>query len=328
MRSEAYSLFTVYCVLYVSSTHQRSMSNSLKLIMTCVVVMAVFVMCNRKKTAKLAETDTGVSGSIKILADESFGNILEQERYIFKSLYPATDVKLVFKSENEALKLLLTDSIRAAILSRELTDSEAKLMTSRTLPPETTPVAVDAVAVIVNSASTDTLVTVDQIKGMLNGKAFADKNIVFDNPNSSLVRYLKELSGNTELKQKNIYALNTNKEVIRYVSAHANAIGIVGFGWLNDADSDYADAVSKVKIVGVRDAKNDKAPTQYFKPSQETLALKQYPLSRKLYVIDCTGRAGLAAAFSNFLRSDRGQRIILRSGLLPDSIPAREINIK
>jgi phosphate transport system substrate-binding protein len=95
---------------------------------------------------------------------------------------------------------------------------------------------------------------------MLNGTAKTDKSIVFDNPNSSLVRYLKHLSGNKELKQKNIYALSSNKEVIKYVSEHSDAIGITGFSWLNDPDKDYAAAVDKVKIVGVKDENSKKAP--------------------------------------------------------------------
>jgi len=80
--------------------------------------------------------------------------------------------------------------------------------------------------------------------------------------------------------------------------------------------------------VGVRDENNDKAPTEYFKPSQETLALKQYPLSRGLYILDSSGKMGLAAGFAAFLKSDKGQRIILKSGLLPDSIPQREMILK
>jgi phosphate transport system substrate-binding protein len=175
--------------------------------------------------------------------------------------------------------------------------------------------------------SADTLMTVNDVKNLLNGKTMADKNIVFDNPNSSLVRYLKELSGNTQLKGKNIYALKNNKDVITYVRDHPNAIGIVGYGWLVEPDADYEEAASNVKVVGVTDESNKKYVNQYFKPSQESLALKQYPLSRSLYIINSTGRKGLASAFADFLRSDRGQRIILKSGLLPDSIPSREINI-
>ncbi|HEY4196845.1 MAG TPA: phosphate ABC transporter substrate-binding protein, partial [Mucilaginibacter sp.] len=63
----------------------------------------------------------------------------------------------------------------------------------------------------------------------------------------------------------------------------------------------------------------------YFRPSQTTLYLKQYPLLRYLYVINCTGRDGLGSGFEHFIESDKGQRIILRSGLLPIAIPERNI---
>jgi len=291
-----------------------------------MVVLVAFAMCKRKPS-KVQENDTAISGGAKLLADESFRPILEEEQYVFKSLYPDTKPEIVYKTETEAVKLLMSDSIRTAILARELSAEEIKLLTARTLPPETTPFAHDAVAIIVNEQSNDTLITVNELKQLLNGKIMADKNVVFDNPNSSLVRYLKELSGNSQLKQKNVYALNTNKDVITYVSEHQNAIGIVGYNWLNEPDNDYAAAAAKVKIVAVKGNDNDKASTQYFKPSQVTLSLKQYPLSRNLYYINCTGREGLATAFADFLHSDRGQRIILKSGLLPDSIPSREINI-
>jgi len=291
-----------------------------------MVVMVAFIMCNRK-SGKLKENDTAISGKAFLMADESFKPILEEEQYVFKSLYPDTKPELLFKPESEVIKLLLSDSIRTAILSRELNAEEVASLTSRTLPPETTPFAHDAIAIIVNERSNDTLITVNELKQVLNGKLMADKNVVFDNPNSSLVRYLKELLGSKELKQKNIYALNNNKDVITYVSENPNAIGIVGFNWLNEPDGDYAAAAAKVKIVAVKGSDSDKASTQYFKPSQVTLALKQYPLSRNLYYINCTGREGLATAFADFLHSDRGQRIILKSGLLPDSIPSREINI-
>jgi phosphate transport system substrate-binding protein len=168
---------------------------------------------------------------------------------------------------------------------------------------------------------------VSEIKKMLNGDTKTDKDIVFDNPNSGLVRYLKELSGNKDFKQKNIYSLKSNKEVIEYVSGHPNAIGITGFSWLNDPEKDYADAVSKVKIVSVKDDISKNSSKQYYSPSQQTLALKQYPLTRNLYILNFTGKLGLGMEFAAFIAGDRGQRIILKSGLLPDEIPGREINI-
>lgn len=303
------------------------MKNSIKIIVVCFGVLIGFAMCNRRPAKKVSPTDTAISGTTKFVVDESFEPIVDQEQYVFKALYTDTKPIFVYKSENEALRMLLNDSIRTAILSRELKPDELKILNNRTLPPEVTRFASDAVAIIVNQQSNDTLMTVNQVKALLNGKVMTDKNIVFDNPNSSLVRYLKDLSGNMKLKQKNIYALKNSKDVVTYVSEHPSAIGIVGYGWLVEPDADYAEAVDKVKIVGVRDESNKKYAKGYFKPSQESLALKQYPLSRSLYVINSTGRAGLATAFADFLKSERGQRIILKSGLLPDSIPPREINI-
>ncbi len=141
------------------------------------------------------------------------------------------------------------------------------------------------------------------------------------------MRYLKELTGENDLKQKNIYALKSNKEVIEYVSKHPEAIGITSFSWINDPDADYAEAAKNVKILAVKDENSKTAPTQYFRPSQTTLYLKQYPLLRYLYIVNCTGRDGLGHGFEYFIRGDKGQRIILRSGLLPIAIPERNIMI-
>ena len=304
------------------------MKNSLKIIIVCCIVLVAFATCNRKPVKQLDNTDTATSGTAKFVVDESFEPIMDQEHYVFKSLYAKTNPVLMYKSENEVLRMLLNDSVRTAILSRELKPDELNILKNRTLSPEVTRFASDAVAIIVNGKSTDTLMTVNQVKELLRGTGMTSKNVVFDNPNSSLVRYLKDLSGNQELKQKNVYALKTNKDVVTYVSEHENAIGIVGYSWLNEPDADYAEAAAKIKIVGVRDESNTKYPKEYFKPSQETLALKQYPLSRSLYVINSTGRPdGLASAFADFLKGERGQRIILKSGLLPEAIPSRDINI-
>jgi len=295
------------------------------LIVLSFVSATVFQACKQKNKPKQI-TDTFMTGQADFLIDESCSPIIDEEAYVFTSIYREAKPRLLYKTENELLNLLLNDSITFAIMTRNLTTDENRIMTAHTLPPEVNKFAIDAIALIVNQASNDTTITVSEIKDMLNGKVKTDKNIVFDNPNSSLVRYLKDLAGNKNLSAKNIYALKSNKEVIRYVSEHPASIGITGFAWLNDPDKDYADAVKKVKIVAIKDD-GRKDDIGFTKPSQETLALKQYPLIRSLYIINCTGKQGLGSGFASFILSDRGQRIILRSGLLPDSIPGREINI-
>jgi phosphate transport system substrate-binding protein len=303
------------------------MKNSAIGVLLGFVALMSLQACKQKTTATVPE-ETVNTGSVKIAADESCQPIVDEEAYVFKKLNTQAKPDILYRSENSVLRLLLNDSVRFAILSRELRPDEAKLLKDRTLPAVVNRFAIDAVTFIVNQASNDTLTSVNEIKKMLNGKTKTGINIVFDNPNSSLVRYLKEFSGNKDFKLKNIFAVKNNKEVIKYISQHPQAIGITGFSWLNDPDADYAEAVKKVKIVAVKDENSKDAPNQYFKPSQTTLALKQYPFTRGLYLVNCTGKLGLGSGFAYFVLGERGQRIILRSGILPDSIPQREIVIK
>lgn len=301
------------------------MKNSLGLLFSGIFLLSTLQACHQKND-KYGYDDTYKTGKASFVADESFSPILDQEMYVFKALFKEAHPQIIYRSENDALRLFLNDSVRVAILARNLTPGEMDMLRKKALPPEINCFAHDAVTLVVNRSSADTVTTVGAIKDMLNGKAQTDKNIVFDNAKSSLLRYLKDISGNAKLDQKNIFALKSNIEVIKYVGEHPNAIGFISYSWLLEPDKDYAALVDKVKIVGVKDESNKENPQTYFKPSQNTLAMREYPLVRGLYIINSTGHAGLGTGFASFLVSERGQRIVLRSGLLPDSIPTREVS--
>jgi phosphate transport system substrate-binding protein len=49
-------------------------------------------------------------------------------------------------------------------------------------------------------------------------------------------------------------------------------------------------------------------------------------LARDLYIINCQGYSGLGMGFASFVAGDIGQRIILKSGLLPIRTPGRKIS--
>lgn len=300
------------------------MKNNLAFLLGSFFILSALQSCKRKDANNVSRF---TNSNATIVIDESFQPIVEEELYVFKALDTMVHPKVLYLPENLVVNMLLDDSIRIAVLSRDLSKQETKVLKSRNLNPIIDRFAIDAVTLIVNQASKDTTITVSEIKKMLNGDTKKDRNIVFDNPNSGLVRYLKDFSGNKELKQTNIFALKSNKEVIKYVSEHPDAIGITGFSWLNDPDKDFADAVDKVKIVAVKNDEGKNPLPGYFKPSQNTLALKQYPLTRNLYIYNFTGNFGLGMKFAQFVHGDQGQRIILKSGLLPDSIPNREIII-
>jgi len=217
-----------------------------KLLFFALFLIAGLQAC-KQKTSKYTVDNDAKSGTATFAADASFSPILDQELYVYSNLTPNAKINILYKTENEAVNALLNDSVRVAILSRDLTADERAVITKRTLSAETVRFAIDAVALIVNTASNDTTITVGQLKKLLTGQGDLNRTIVFDNPNSSLVRYLKDFTGSKGFTQKNIYALKSNKEVLKYVSEHPDALGITGFSWLNDPDKDYAGYVKRLR---------------------------------------------------------------------------------
>lgn len=267
------------------------------------------------------------SGYEQILVDESFAPIIEDQEYLFESTYPNAKLDLVMKSENELLNLFLTDSIQVAVLSRLLTPDERKHFEGKNIKIRVNRFAIDGIALITKSPSKDSTVLVQDIIQVLKGSGSVIKSLVFDNANSSTVRYFKELAGVEELPEKGVYALKSNAEVIRYVHDNPGTIGVVGVNWMVQPPTDLEEIVKGLKILGVKNLEAKGGSDAFYKPTQNDIALGLYPLTRSLYIINCEGGAGLGTGFSSFIAGERGQRVVLKSGLLPDSIPSREINI-
>lgn len=284
------------------------------------IILFVLTACGEKKTGTVGDTMT--TGKSEIFVEDAFKPIIEEQLEVFNALNPKAELVAKYGNENEIVSNLLKTGSKTIIISRELNSEEKTILKNKSFTPQMTRFAIDAVALITNTTVTDTAITIEQLKNMLSGKN-TSKNIVLDNPNSGTVRFLKGFSG-SDLREKNIYALKSNTEVIKFVGENKNCIGVIDFNWLNESNSNNIASLKKVKMLAVQGV-TDKG---FFKPSQTTLALKQYPLSTGIYIIDASGRLGLGAGFASFLIGERGQRILLKSDLLPEQIPSREIRIK
>ena len=292
-------------------------------------VIAMFMLsCNRSKNPNGKAEETILTGSIKILVDETIKPIVEDQLYIFKSSYPDAEIELVFKPENELLNLFLSDSIRVGIMSRELTTKEEKFYTSKQIRIRKNRFAIDGIALITHNSNSDSTVTVQELIDIMNGKSSKFKSFVFDNPNSSTVRYFKELANVANLPKSGVYGLKSSIDVIKYVHDNPRSVGVVGINWIQEPPADLEKTIDDIRVMGVKNLVNKPGSDAFYKPSQSNLALGLYPLTRNLYIINCQGRAGLGTGFASFIAGERGQRIVLKSGLLPDSIPSREIIIR
>ena len=305
-----------------------------------LAVGAVLVLAACKQKPKDGRTDTYTSGTVAIAADESFQPIVQEEIDVFEALYPLADIVPHYVTEVEAVNLLLKDSLRLAITSRRLTPEEKYSFNSRKFFPQEIKIATDGLALITNLDNPDSLISVDAIRGILTGEKKRWKDIypdspltgeiqlVFDNKNSSTVRFAidsichgKELTGN-------VSALKTNKEVINFVSKNRGAMGIVGVNWLSDRND--STGLSFNKEIRVMSVSHSTQPTieNSFKPYQAYLYYGDYPLARDIYALVNDPRNGLCWGFSGFLTSYRGQLIIQKSGLLPATQAVRIVNVK
>ena len=146
-------------------------------------------------------------------------------------------------------------------------------------------------------------------------------DVVFDNPLSSTVRWcVDSILGGQQFNAKNIGAVQTSAAVIDYVEKHENALGIIGSNWLNDKrDTTNVTFKKNISVMGV--SKMDSAKHyNSWKPYQYYLYNGNYPLRRTSYaLLNDTRPSGIPTAFTHFIQLPKGQMIILRSGLLPQS---------
>lgn len=302
-----------------------------------IISIAVLASCNNKKSN--SPDDTPTSGVIAIASDDCFAPIMEEEIAVFESIYKEAGIVPYFSGETETINRLLHDSTRLAIASRPLTPQETAYMNNKKLFPNSIHIATDAIALIVNKQNTDSLLGIPVLKEILTGKIKEWREltpdnrsgkieVVFDHPNSGTVRYAIDSICGGESLAGNLHAMKENRQVINYVSQTPGALGIIGANWIsNPLDTTCMSFSDNITVMAVSRYKKATVANSY-KPYQAYIALNEYPMTRSVYLILSEPRMGLASGFMTFITSDRGQRIILKSGILPATQPVRLVNVR
>ena len=292
-------------------------------IILVVLVSLLLVKCKQNEESQ-NNKETILKGSTTVFVDETLTPIVEDQVAVFENKYKAK-IKLVSKSETETMNSLLKEKSAIAVLTRDLTDEENQIFKQKKITPKITKFAVDAIAFISNKSTKDTLIVLKDVVEFMKGNPNPNiKGLVFDNPNSSTVRYMNTLAGIKSIPKTGVFSFKTNEEVIKFVSENPGMIGVVGVNWLSQPNSDMQVSIDNINVLSVKGLTGN----EYFFPSQNYLAEGKYPLARDLYIINGQGSAGLGMGFASFIAGDIGQRIILKSGLLPVRIPGRKLQIR
>jgi phosphate transport system substrate-binding protein len=291
-----------------------------KSVIVCIFCFAAISMqllsCSNNPNRNFVQ-ETPTDGTINISVDESFKPVIDAEIKVFESSFPNARIVVHYKPEADCFRDLTKDSTRMIIVTRGLNkDEENFYQDSIHYVPIYGLLAYDAIAIIVNNKSKDTILTMKDVQSLLDGTT-ANKQIVMDGASAtSTVRYAMDSVLKGQKLGKNVVAAKSSEDVINYVSSHENAIGFIGVGWIgNTDDPQQLSFMQKVRIAAVQ-CTSCQGET-YVEPYQANIALKRYPMIRGLYYILKENFSGVGNNFVNFLQFERGQLIFTRSFLWP-----------
>ncbi len=302
-----------------------------------VSLLLLLAACGGAPGAK--DVDTPTSGHIRVGVDDSYRLLIEAESYTFGAMYKYARTDIVYKTEADVINDFMNDSVPLIIVNRKLSDKQVKYLNDHQYIPRTTKIAFDAMALIVNNDNPDTALFYRSVKDIFQGKIttwkqinpkskLKDIKVVFDNFKSGNPRYFKEKFV-LDSFPANCFAAQDNAEVISYVEKNRNAIGIISVNWISDREDTVShNFLKRFKVVGIALEGDNVAGTKFFKPYPYYINDGSYPFTREVYCINRQPYSGLAHGFSSFIAGEKGQYIVLHSGLVPAAMPVRNVEIK
>lgn len=312
---------------------------SLTWVLSLLTALVVLVAACKQTPKNPADKETPTRGNIRIAVDDAYRLLADTEIAAFEGTYKYANITPVFAAEDSILQLFLADSVRLMITSRKLTENEEAFLKEKLIIARTTQIAWDGLAFVVNRSNPDSFIRYTELKGIFEGKISTWKElgrnpisgklkVVFDNPRSSNVRMImKEFNLAGPLPEL-CYSTNSNAEVIDYVEQHPEALGIISVNWVSDRDDSIThNFLRRVKVLGVT-PKFDPDGEDFYKPHPAYIADKSYPFIREVYAISRESVMGLGRGFIQYLANDQGQRVVLKMGMLPSTMPIRLVQIE
>lgn len=279
---------------------------------------------------------------------KSFENVMRQEVIVYENVYPKAVIAGQYVTEDEAIERLMSGDTRLAVTGRDLTENEYKRLKNdkSTQNVRSMQIAVDAIAFIVNLENPVDSLTMKELARILRGDVKRWSQIqpgapdlpirvVVDDPHSGVTSFIrnKVLDGES-FDSTIVVTANSLIGVFEKVKSQKGCIGVIGSSWLTsqpdelDKDSllnslkdenpidgraiNEKMANSGVKTLGIM----YKSMTAY-RPTQENIYNGEYPLTRPIYMITTASPAGTIGKFYSYVTGVDGQKIIMKSGVMP-----------
>ena len=260
------------------------------------------------------KANSSTTGTTTIVCDDTFRNIMEQEVDVFEYQYPDAHILARYATQAEAIDSLMSLNTKTIVIGRDLTKEEKKYLKGQRKNVKSSKIAVDAIALIVNKDNPCSMMTTKEVADILSGSS----------------RYWNDIEP-SELGP-NVYAQGSIPAVYEAVEKNVNAIGVLGVSWITSdmssveiTQEELAQSVlSDAPIQGATLSQNFKVlklrrPDEVtaYKPYQENIFNGTYPLFRQIYMITTGVSGSLASGFYSFVTGDIGQKIIMKTGIMP-----------
>lgn len=296
--------------------------------------------------------NSSTTGTMTMVCDNTFENIMRQEVDVFEYQYPDAHVLTLYAPQSVALDSLLSLNTRTIVIPRDLTKEEKKFLKGKKRNVKSAKIAVDALALIVNKDNPIEMLTVREVGEILSGASQQWNDIepsklgkiavIFDDKGSSLISYMRDSLLNGAELGPNVYAQGSIPAVFKAVQENVNAIGVLGVSWIT-SDMSSADMTKEelaqsvlssdpvqgatlsgdVKVLKIR--RNDEVTA--YKPYQQNIFDGTYPLFRQMYMITTGNSGSLASGFYSFVTGEIGQKIIMKTGILPARMSIQVVQV-
>jgi phosphate transport system substrate-binding protein len=263
-------------------------------------------------TEDVAEEAT-VSGEISVTGSTTVLPLSTLEAEAFMDEYPDAIITVKGGGSGVGIAALLDGTTEIAQASRSIKDSEVEEAQSNGINPVEHAIAWDGIAVVVNPENPVTEITFEDLKGIYTGTITnwaelggedAEISVVGRDSSSGTYEYFKEevLGDDVEFTE-NALALSDNGLVKESVVGNTQAIGYIGYAYLDE----------NVKALAL-DAAGDGTLVE---ATPEMITSGEYPLARQLYYYTNGEPTGLAKEYIDYVFSATGQDVVSESGYFP-----------
>jgi phosphate transport system substrate-binding protein len=236
----------------------------------------------------------------------------------YQKVDPTMTIAVSGGGSGTGITSLINGTADIANASRKMKDKEIADARANGIEPVEFPVAVDAIAVIVNPQNPISQLTIDQLADIFTGRVTNWKEVggndepivlVSRETNSGThVYFLEQVvrkgnSENTDVFAPQTLLMPSSVGITSEIGRNPHAIGYDGLGYITSAE----------KVIAV--AKGNSS--LYVLPSISTAADNSYSLSRYLYMYTAGQPTGAIAQYLDWIRGPDGQAIVAKLGFVP-----------